>query len=610
MNNDFDESTFANSGQIDELQSEIDHTNESDSAVRRKDKWDPNLDDLQFWELLGSGAYGDVFKAFNTKEEKSCAVKVLRIPMSMVDHQKREIRALGRLYHPNIVELHCASIVKRSILIMVMPLLWGLEDVIEEVKLAKAHNEFDCVSEATCRQLIKQLLEGIGFMHKKGIAHRDLKVANLLLDNHGVLKIADFGVCHEFEISDSEKTGELYTFCGSEVYMAPEVFFKFFDDNSIEEQPYSIRSESWSVGIILLELRVGQVPFWNILKQTNKYKMLEYSLKKFLKSPYFDFNILYPMGEHTERNFFSTEALTFLKKCLHCKAENRPVAKDLLATDPWINTPDSLGIHRIKREILKSEYLESVEIMDRYGNQESMAEFESISRKLPANRVIVTVMVKSPNTANQMRVIRFLVDLQKRSYSTRAIEKTARGKILPFCRRKIIGGHDYIRLTLKVVTACRRFSRTEDAKLVYEIFSLSGLSRSANSVTLEGMALVLINRSLRSTEKILQSPIPGVDVRSGEVSRKEFKIMRAKALRDLGIDRDDIPSQASSDTLLSSARSAVGSEVTGPSGPDLPEIEDSGTVHKKKLFKGMLPNRPFGFHRVLKFNHSNAPDKK
>lgn len=105
-----------------------------------------------------------------------------------------------------------------------------------------------CESEA--RDLFWQLAAGVSHIHSRGVAHRDLKLENVLFDDFGNLKVADFGLCNTFA-----KDGQtlLKTACGSPDYAAPEI---------VKHQAYcGAKADAWSCGVILFAMLTAMLPF-------------------------------------------------------------------------------------------------------------------------------------------------------------------------------------------------------------------------------------------------------------------------------------------------------------------------------------------------------------
>lgn len=198
---------------------------------------------------LGEGEFGKVklgWKKDGTQPSQ-VAIKFIRrdsIPRGSERESKvhREINALKRLSHPNIVTLEEVLQNDKYIGIVLEYASGGeLFDYILQHRYLK--------DSLACR-LFSQLVSGVHYMHSKGIVHRDLKLENLLLDKHKNIIITDFGFVNSFgPHNDLMKTS-----CGSPCYAAPELV--------ISNEPYEARKvDVWSCGVILYAMLAGYLPF-------------------------------------------------------------------------------------------------------------------------------------------------------------------------------------------------------------------------------------------------------------------------------------------------------------------------------------------------------------
>lgn len=157
---------------------------------------------------------------------------------------RREIYIMRCLKHRHIVRMN-EVLTSDTKLYIVMELVTGGElfDRIEKGR----------VNEDKARQYFQQLVDGVDFCHKKGVAHRDLKPENLLVDENGDIKITDFGFSSMKGMDVN--TGLLYTQCGTPDYCAPEII------DSAQNGYTGAKVDAWSCGIILYALLCGRLPF-------------------------------------------------------------------------------------------------------------------------------------------------------------------------------------------------------------------------------------------------------------------------------------------------------------------------------------------------------------
>ncbi|KAD6453035.1 hypothetical protein E3N88_07740 [Mikania micrantha] len=204
------------------------------------------LNKYHLTSLLGRGSFAKVYHGRRLTDGSSVAIKVIGKPTTgdpfMEPRLLREVAAMRRLNHPNILRLHEVMATKTKIY-LVMELAAGGELFTQLVRRRK-------MKEATARFYFQQLVSALHFCHQNGVAHRDLKPQNLLLDEHGSLKVSDFGLS---ALPESLKDGLLHTACGTPAFTAPEILRGRGYDGA--------KADAWSCGIILFNLLAGHLPF-------------------------------------------------------------------------------------------------------------------------------------------------------------------------------------------------------------------------------------------------------------------------------------------------------------------------------------------------------------
>jgi serine/threonine protein kinase len=200
----------------------------------------------QLLERVGSGGMADVFRARDLMLERSVAIKILRADYSSSkDFQERfrqEARAAANLSHPNIVTVHDFGL-DRGQLFIVMEHIPGTD----LKSLLRKRGRFT-VEEAI--PLMVQACAGIGYAHRAGLVHCDVKPHNLLIAPDRRLKVTDFGIARALStIRPGDREDVIW---GSPQYFSPE---------QARGQPPSPASDVYSLGVVLYEMLTGTLPF-------------------------------------------------------------------------------------------------------------------------------------------------------------------------------------------------------------------------------------------------------------------------------------------------------------------------------------------------------------
>jgi len=212
--------------------------------------------------VLGKGAMGLVYDGFDPKLNRRVAIKTIltgTLDEATARHYslrfKREVRAVARLNHPNIVQVYDFGN-EGDLAYIVMEYIKGkeLKDHFE------AKERFDL---KTIFRLMTELLDALECAHEAGVIHRDVKPANVMIDAGGHAKLTDFGVAR-FTEPDGEQleATRAGTIVGTPSYMSPE---------QIQGQPLDRRTDIFSAGVLFYQLLTGQKPFegtqWALAKK-------------------------------------------------------------------------------------------------------------------------------------------------------------------------------------------------------------------------------------------------------------------------------------------------------------------------------------------------------
>jgi len=196
-------------------------------------------------EKLGEGGMGLVYKAEDTRLKRTVALKFLSPALTLDQEAKRcfinEAQAASALDHPNICTIYEIDEIADGQIFISMAYYQG------ETLKKKIERGPTCLQEAI--HLIRQIGEGLSKAHEKGIVHRDVKPANLMVTDDQVVKILDFGVAQFQLASGFTRPGFI---SGTPNYMSPE---------QASGNPTDQRSDIWSVGVILFEMLTLNLPF-------------------------------------------------------------------------------------------------------------------------------------------------------------------------------------------------------------------------------------------------------------------------------------------------------------------------------------------------------------
>ncbi|KAJ7948657.1 Kinase superfamily protein [Quillaja saponaria] len=199
---------------------------------------------LRSWIKLGQGTYSNVYRARDLEQRKIVALKKVRfdnLEPESVRFMAREIHILRRLDHPNVIKLEGLVTSRMSCS------LYLVFEYMEHDLAGLASHPGVNFTEAQVKCYMQQLLRGLDHCHSRGVLHRDIKGSNLLIDNNGILKIADFGLASFF---DSHHNQPLTSRVVTLWYRPPELLLGAIY--------YAIAVDLWSTGCILAEMYAGK----------------------------------------------------------------------------------------------------------------------------------------------------------------------------------------------------------------------------------------------------------------------------------------------------------------------------------------------------------------
>ncbi|KAG7091470.1 hypothetical protein E1B28_010501 [Marasmius oreades] len=277
--------------------------------------------------LIGVGTFGSVYQAVNLDSGTLMAVKeinlfheVSTLP-NLVEQIRDELRVMELLDHPNIVEYYGIEVHRDKVYIF--------EEYCQGGSLAALLEHGRIEDERIIQVYTMQMLEGLAYLHSKGIVHRDIKPENILLDHLGVIKFADFGAAkilakNQRTMAKSRRGGEspnpsdgplgMNSLTGTPMYMSPEVIKN-------DKRGKHGAMDIWSVGCVTLEFATGKTP-WSHLD--NEWAIM------------FHIGVATQPPPLPEPGQLSSMGSDFIKQCLQIDANRRPTAAEL-KEHPWMD---------------------------------------------------------------------------------------------------------------------------------------------------------------------------------------------------------------------------------------------------------------------------------
>lgn len=261
---------------VDEYLSISDQSHQLEEIIKKEVTFGPTV-----WHKgskIGQGSFGFVYLGLNGLTGEIMAVKQVDIPQPnqndqsshnkslMVSALKQEMSLLKELDHPNIVRYLGSSEDCNRMYIFLEYISGGSVS-----SMLKMYGPFE---ELLIRNFTRQVLVGLKYLHSKGIIHRDIKGANILIDNNGIAKISDFGISKRLEgealqaalelsstpespvsptkISSKPKRDKRASLQGSVYWMAPEI---------VKQVASTSKADIWSLGCLIVEMMSGKHPF-------------------------------------------------------------------------------------------------------------------------------------------------------------------------------------------------------------------------------------------------------------------------------------------------------------------------------------------------------------
>ena len=219
---------------------------------------------FQVVRIIGEGSYSKVYEVIQQPNRKRYAAKIIRLHKQSTNYQTKfwpqELEVMSVIEHPNIIFIRkILSVKQNSIIIIIM------EYAVNGTLVSQLKDK--PLSEETAKKLFVQIFDGVRYLHSKGIAHRDLKLENIMLDGKNKPLISDFSYS-----LFCEKDKKMTDFCGTPCYFSPQI---------LRNEPYNpFLYDVWSIAVCLYIMTNGTLPFEFGTQDSDHSMMLRQQLNR------------------------------------------------------------------------------------------------------------------------------------------------------------------------------------------------------------------------------------------------------------------------------------------------------------------------------------------